>query len=205
MSFAEIQFPADISYGSLGGPEYSTDILITHSGHEQRNSNWSQARARYNVAYGVKTKEQLEALIAFFRTRKGQAEGFRFKDWTDFEGIGEAIGTGDGTRTQFQLTKRYISGSESNNRVITKPVATTVRIYLDGALQSSGFTVDEATGIVTFSSAPGSGVVILADFEFDVPVRFATDRLSRRLDDYGVYSAQDIALVEVRNDVGYYG
>jgi hypothetical protein len=55
MGFVETQFPADISYGSSGGPEYATDIVASQSGHEQRNVNWQQARARFNVAHGVKT------------------------------------------------------------------------------------------------------------------------------------------------------
>ena len=108
MSFAETRFPADISYGSAGGPEFSTDIIVTHSGHEQRNSNWIMARARYNVAYGVKTKEQLAELITFFRARKGQAEGFRYKDWTDFEAIGQVLGTGNGSNKDFPLIKRLM-------------------------------------------------------------------------------------------------
>lgn len=198
MSFSEYAFPADISYGSAGGPEYSTDIVVSHSGHEQRNSNWSQARLRYNVAYGVKTKAQLSTLITFFRARKGQAEGFRFKDWTDFEAVGETLGIGDGTQTEFQLVKRYISGADSHIRTITKPVQGSVAISLDSILQTDGFTLDTATGIITFDSPPASGVSVQADFEFDVPVRFATDRLSSSLDDYGVYSVRDLPLIEVR-------
>lgn len=45
MAFIETRFPVDIAFGSTGGTEYSTDIVITQSGYEQRNSNWAQARA----------------------------------------------------------------------------------------------------------------------------------------------------------------
>lgn len=198
MAFAETRFPENISYGSSGGPEYSTDVVATVSGHEQRNSNWSQARARYNVAHGVKTQDQLDALIAFFRARKGRACGFRFKDWTDYRAENQLLGIGDGVATQFQLVKRYESGEESETRIIHKPVAGTVRIYLDSVLQESGVTVDITTGMVEFGTAPASEVEVSADFEFDVPVRFDSDRLSARLEDYGVYSWTDIALVELR-------
>lgn len=79
MAFIEVRFPTDIAYGSAGGPEYSTDIVITQGGYEQRNSNRSQARARYNVAHGIKSQEQLSTLIAFFRARKAvqMASGIR--------------------------------------------------------------------------------------------------------------------------------
>lgn len=194
MSFAETRFPVDISYGSAGGPEYSTDIVTTQSGYEQRNSNWADARCRYNVAYGVKSADQLAELIAFFRARKGQAEGFRFKDWSDYQAVGETIGTGNGSATQFQLVKHY--GAQA--REIAKPVAGTISIYKNSVLQASGVSVNAATGVVTFTSAPANGVVIQADFEFDVPVRFATDRLSTVLDTYGSFSAREVALIEVR-------
>lgn len=198
MSFLETRFPEGIAYGSSGGPGYSTDVVMTVSGHEQRNSNWAHARARYNVAHGVKTQAQLEQLIAFFRSCKGRAHGFRFKDWSDYRAVNEALGIGNGSKTQFQLVKHYESGDAGETRVVTKPVAGTVQVYVNSALQAEGVAVNLATGIVTFSDAPASGALVTADFEFDVPVRFDTDSLSARLDDYGAYSWNDIPLVELR-------
>ncbi len=198
MGFVETQFPTDISYGSSGGPEYTTDIVTSQNGYEQRNISWEQARARFNVAHGVKTKTQLETLIAFFRARKGRAYGFRFKDWTDYQATAQVLGTGNGANTQFQLVKHYTSGAATETRIITKPVAGTVQLYKDGVLQTSGVTIDTATGVVTFLVPPATGVVVSASFEFDVPVRFDTDKLSARLESYGIHSWQDIALVEVR-------
>lgn len=197
MAFHEIRFPDDISYGSNGGPEFSTDIIITQGGFEQRNSNWANARAKYNVAHGVKTETQLAELIAFFRARKGRAHGFRFKDWTDYKVTGQVIGTGNGTQTQFQLIKNYTS-SNTETRTILKPVSGTVKIYVNAVLQTSGVTMNTATGMITFSAAPAAATTISADAEFDVPVRFDTDRLSASLDQYGSHSWLDIPLVEVR-------
>ncbi len=196
--FAEVQFPPDISYGSSGGPEYTTDIVISTSGHEQRNVNWAQARLRYNVAKGIKTRDQLAALITFFRARKGRAFGFRFKDWNDYAATNEVIGIGDGTQLQFQLVKRYISGGAQETRTISKPVAGSVAVYRNGVLQSSGISINYVTGVVTFSTAPSSGAVVTASFEFDVPVRFDTDRLAATMDSFATHSWEDIPLVEVR-------
>lgn len=198
MGFAEVQFPPDISYGSSGGPEYTTDIITSLSGHEQRNVTWAQARARYNVAKGVKSADQLETLIAFFRARKGRAYGFRFKDWTDYRMHGQLLGVGDGIRTQFQLLKRYESGDGVELRSIRKPVAGTVRIYLNAILQEIDVTVDVTSGVVSFAHAPSAGMEVRADCEFDVPVRFDTDRLAATLDSYGTHSWVDIPLIEVR-------
>jgi uncharacterized protein (TIGR02217 family) len=197
MSFIEVQFPSDISYGSSGGPQYATDVVASVSGHEQRNSSWSQARARYNIAHGVKTKAQLDALIAFFRARKGRAIGFRFKDWTDYQAT-ETIGTGDGVRTVFQLIKTYTSGAVTESRTIRKPVTGTVQVYVNAVLQASGVSIAYSTGEIIFAAPPAPGQLVSASFEFDVPVRFDTDTLSASLDAYGVHSWLDIPLMEVR-------
>lgn len=198
MSFVETRFPADISFGSSGGPVFSTSVITTQGGFEQRNINWAEARAKYNVAHGVKNQTQLDALIAFFRSRQGKAHGFRFKDWTDYKAAAVGIGTGNGSQTAFQLVKTYTSGGVTYTRTVKKPVTGTVLIYLNGVLQGSGWSVNTATGVITFTGAPGSGVAVTADFEFDVPVRFDTDHLSASLDNYGAHSWNDVPLVEVR-------
>ena len=130
----------------------------------------------WDVASGLKKQAQIDELIAFFRARRGKAYGFRFKDWTDYKASGQLLGTGDDVLTQFQLVKHYPSGSVIEVRTITKPVAGTVKVYLDGVEQLSGWSVDTTTGLVTFSTAPALGVEVTADFEFDVPVRFDTDQ-----------------------------
>ncbi len=94
--------------------------------------------------------------------------------------------------------KRYASGAQSWTRTIAKPVAENVRIALVGVDQLSGWSVDTATGIVTFSAAPGAGVAITAGFQFDVPVRFDTDVLDVTLDLERLGSITTIPLLELR-------
>lgn len=198
MAFHDIRFPVDIAYGSTGGPEFSTEVIETHGGYEQRNSNWADARGRYNVAHGVKTTDQLDALIAFFRARKGRAHSFRFKDWADWRVSAQVLGLGDGSKTSFQLLKTYSSGGAVITRSITKPVAGSVMIYVDEVAQAGSVSMDAATGVVTFDAAPTEGAVITADFEFDVTARFDTDRLEASFDSYGSHSWRDVPIIEVR-------
>lgn len=192
MSFVEVQFPSDISYGATGGPMFLTDVVATVSGHEQRNSKWSQARARYNVASGVKTETQWQALIAFFRARRGKAVGFRFKDWGDFKAVNQPLLSLGGT--QYQLVKQYVSGAVVSERIISKPVAGTVKLYRNSLLQASGWSIDTTTGIIT-TSLTGT---LTMDFDFDVPVRFDTDELALSLDSFNAGSWNNIPLIEVR-------
>lgn len=196
--FHEVQFPPDISYGASGGPGYSTTVVTTVSGHERRNANWAAARGKWNVAHGLKKREQVAALIAFFRARKGRAYGFRFKDWTDYQAFAQVLGVGDGANKTFQLVKHYASGGEIDTRLIAKPLTGTVKIYRDGVEAVTGWTVNTATGLVTFTTAPISGVQVTADFEFDVPVRFDSDQMDITIETYQLGSWGQIPVLEIR-------
>ncbi|MDO9458890.1 MAG: DUF2460 domain-containing protein [Alphaproteobacteria bacterium] len=208
MAFHEIRFPTGISLGASGGPERRTEIVTLASGYEERNSPWADSRRRYNAGYGVRSLGDIHQVIAFFEARSGRLHGFRFKDFSDFQSPppgsvissnDQIIGTGDGMALDFQLYKNYISGSQSYARVITKPVDGSVRVALDGVEQSAGlFTVDSASGIVTFSVAPGAGVSVSAGFTFDVPVRFDADFLEINQAAFNAGQIPNIPLVEVR-------
>jgi uncharacterized protein (TIGR02217 family) len=169
-----------------------TDVVSTLSGHEQRNSRWSQARARYNVASGIKTEAQWQVLIAFFRARRGKAVGFRFKDWSDYKGANQPLKSL--SSTTYQMVKQYVSAAVVAERVITKPVPGTVKLYKNSILQATGWSVDTATGIIT-TSLTGT---LTVDYEFDVPVRFDTDEMAVSMDSFNAGSWNSIPLIEVR-------
>ena len=207
MAFHEVRFPDDISRGARGGPERRTQVVELASGDEERNASWANSRRRYDVAYGIRRADDLAAVVAFFEARNGRLHGFRFKDWADFKSClpsqtsgptDQPIGTGNGSATLFQLTKRYASGAQSWTRAITKPVAGTVTVALNGTPQPSSWSVSTATGLITFTTAPALGVAITAGFEFDVPVRFDTDALDVTLDLERLGSITSIPLVEIR-------
>ena len=207
MAFHEVRFPDNISGGARGGPERRTQIVELASGDEERNASWANSRRRYDVAYGIRRADDLAAVVAFFEARNGRLHGFRFKDWADHKSClpsatpaptDQAIGTGNGTITAFQLVKRYTSGAQSRSRAIAKPVTGTVRIALSGVEQPSGWSIDSTTGVVSFGAAPGSGVAITAGFEFDVPVRFDSDVLDVTLDLEQLGSITSIPLLELR-------
>ena len=205
--FHEIQFPTAIAFHSSGGPERKTEIVTLGSGFEERNAVWVNSRRRYDVGYGVKTLDDLHAVIAFFEARLGRLTGFRFKDFADCKScapndsvtlLDQAIGTGDGTTTQFQLIKTYTSGPSNWVRTIDKPVAGTARVAVAGVEQTSGISIDDTTGLITFDSAPASAAAITAGFEFDTPVRFDTDSLSINLSNFAAGEIPSIPLVEIR-------
>ncbi len=194
--FHEMQFPNDIAYGATGGPEFFTDIITSSSGFEQRNVNWLKPRNRYNLAPAIKTKDQLEHLLKFFYLSMGKAIGFRFKDWSDYQIAKQQIAIGDGKIKEFQLIKSYTYLDYQITRKIFKPVLNTVKIYCNEKLVNP--KIDYQTGLIVFLEAPIKGSIINVEAEFDVPVRFDIDYLATSIENYGVYSHHDIALIEIK-------
>lgn len=194
----DVRFPDDIAYGSTGGPKFSTTILGLASGYEQRNINWEEVRAEFNVGHGIKSRAQMDAVIAFFYAQEGRAHGFRFKDWADFTIATQQIGVGNGVQTAFQVVKTYTVGATTFRRPLRKLVAGTVAgITVNGSPSTNSVNVN--TGVITFTSAPAIGhVVAVGAAEFDVPVRFDTDHLNITHDFWETMSWPDIPLVEVR-------
>ena len=206
MGFDDVRFPTQISRGSTGGPERRTEIVVTGSGAEERNSRWADSRRRYNAGFGVKSLDDIQLVVAFFEERRGRLHGFRWKDHLDFTSAApgavvtprdQVLGTGDGVTMRFQLVKRYGSGLRDYQRSITKPVAGSVRLAVAGQ-EVAGFALDALTGAVTLSSAPPVGATVTAGFCFDVPVRFDTDELRINLAQFAGGDIPDIPIVEIR-------
>lgn len=192
--FEEVRLEANlILYGAIGGPQFSTDVVVVRSGREKRNTNWSESRGRWELGERQIDSAELHSLVGFFRARQGRSQGFRWKDWADYKatrdplthnGVTTQGHLGDGTGgegTVYQLNKIYTSGATTTKRKITKPTGT-ISVYKNAVLQSSGYTLDTTTGLVTFSVAPTGSDTLLWSGEFDVQCRFDTDEFRSRFD-----------------------
>lgn len=225
MSFHEVLFPTDISFGTKGGPTYSTKVVTLVSGQVQKVPRWSSPQFRYDVAERVKSLAAWSTLKTFYIARLGPANGFLFKDWAHFSSASDHraaptnadqnIGTGDGTATAFQLRKAYTSGLATVYKNIYKPVVSTILIAVNGVAKSSpaDFTVDTTTGIVTFSVAPPAAQAVTAGYYFYMPVMFAEELDQTFLfnhEEYDIGSIDSVQLVEVIDPLSadeefYYG
>ncbi len=209
MSFHEIRFPANLSFGSVGGPERRTDIVTLANGFEERNSPWAHGRRRYDAGLGLRSMDDVETLLAFFEARRGQLFGFRWKDWADYRSCppsralspeDQLIGIGDGVNRLFPLRKRYVSGPAEYLRPVRKPVAGTVQVAVAEDVKAEGldFTLDATLGVITFADPPDLGTRVTAGFEFDVPVRFDTDRIAVSVASFHAGDVPSVPVVEVR-------
>jgi uncharacterized protein (TIGR02217 family) len=209
-AFHEIRFPVEIGITSRGGPERRTDIVSLGSGREERNARWIHARRRYDAGAGVKSMAALSQVVAFFEERRGRLHGFRFKDRLDFRSslsgappqmTDQVIGTGTGSQASFSLVKTYGGSFSPYQRTICKPVAGSVMVAVGGQAKTAGthYTVDTTTGVVTFvgGQIPANGVPVTAGYEFDVPVRFDTDRLEIDMASFSAGEILTIPLIEI--------
>ncbi|MEK6733600.1 MAG: DUF2460 domain-containing protein, partial [Pseudomonadota bacterium] len=122
--------------------------------------------------------------------------GFRFKDWSDYIIEKEEIAIADGETRSFKIIKNYNNQKAKITRRISKPVKDTVKVYIDNILEAP--LIVYSTGIIFFKDAPKKGSKISVEAEFDVPVRFDIDRLVTSIENYGVYSHQEIPLLEIK-------
>lgn len=191
-AFDDVSFPLALGREAAVMPGFSTQVVTSAGGRETRNVGWSAARTRYDVGPGVRSEADMATLLAFFRARMGPARGFRLRDPFDFAAEDVALGTGDGMRRAFPLVKPY---GETARR-ITRPVAGSVRVAVDGAA-TQAFAMAEG-GVVMLDTAPAAGATVRASFTFDVPVRFAEDQLTVERATFLAGAAPSVPLIEVR-------
>lgn len=209
MSFHEVRFPESLSFGALGGPQRRTDVVTLANGFEERNTPWAHSRRVYDAGLGLRSIDDLQSVIGFFEARMGQMHGFRWKDWGDYKSSkssaeiafdDQSIAIGDGVTAAFQIVKNYTSGQQTYKRPIKKTVEGSVRAGLeqDELRDGAEYEVDDTTGIITFPHPPELGVEIFAGFEFDVPVRFDTDRILASVASFQAGQVPDVPVIEVR-------
>jgi len=176
------RFPGHPNWGFVSEPDYG--VTKAQAGRRQiRNRSYSRPLHKYTFTIGPKWDKQIAEVHEFFHALGGEEGLFRFKDWADYKScrVHLAVTAVDQPllmidATHFQLVKTYTAGDRVQTRDIVKPVAGTVRIANDAAVEQLNtptpkWSVDTTTGIVT-KLGPFVGTPTSAGFEFDVPVAF---------------------------------
>jgi uncharacterized protein (TIGR02217 family) len=205
-AFDDVLYPLALGRDATIIPEFSTSVAITASGFERRNSLWSDARLRFDVGPGILSEAEIGVLIAFFRARRGAARGFRLRDPLDFSSNGmvgtptpedQLLGIGDGVASDFALVKHYGEDEPRQQRRITRPRADSLLVSVGGVAVASGWTLLDG-GVISFATPPAGGAEVRAGFEFDVPVRFADDRLEIAGAAFAAGEAPSVPVIEIR-------
>lgn len=209
-----------VNFGTRGAPNFSVSLIENDAGQEEAVARWEAPKREYEAAFGKRKQVNIYSLLEFYITKQG-VHSFPFKDWSDYATTSNGtvhlpdangntptvdaedfvIGTGDGLTKTFQLVKKYTSGSVVRSRNLKLPVQGTVRVAVDGVAQteSTHYSVNYETGVITFVTAPGSSLDVTAGCEFNVEVRFDPDtNLDITIDGFATSSTQ-VFLTEVRD------
>lgn len=212
----EIEFPRDIAYQAQGGPSFFTQVNQGFSGFEQTNQNWALPLGKWKIALDHKAFSYFCQVRAMWFKAKGRAQIFRFYDVLDCQAEGEPcalVQDSPYTGCVYQLQQSY-GGALDIPKPIFKPITSavkrfdgsycsdTVAVYIVGALQASGWTLDETTGLITFGATPAGAVTWSGQYHF--PVRFDMDDCQAVIEPSdaaggnALVSWPDVALIERR-------
>jgi uncharacterized protein (TIGR02217 family) len=173
MAFIDQRLPTKVELNAVRHDDEDIEIVTTDGGWETRNARQASSLRSWDISFpaGFYDDATIAAVIAMYKAARGKLHSFRFKDPVENAVADAQFGIGDGATTTFPLIIPYTAGSETFERAITRPISPII-IKKDGVVAGSGYSVNYATGVVTFSPAPSVGVVLSWSGAYDVPVRF---------------------------------
>lgn len=177
--FVEERLDLGITYGTTATITTNTAIVETFSGAETRSINWVYPLLKFNIGQKGCLNQQLEYFLAFHAARKGAYEGFRFKDWADYQ-FNTLITLN--ANKQGQLFKQYSVAGSSVKRPLLKIVNGSVSVFVNDVAVTQGWSLNYNTGVITFVTLPTGTIRVVG--EFDVPVRFDSDKINLRFKAY---------------------
>jgi uncharacterized protein (TIGR02217 family) len=163
-------------FGTRRRQMHATTVKTSTSGREYRAANWVYPKWRYVLQYEFLrsgSEAEFQALIDFFDRRRGRLDSFLFDDEDDNTCSLQTIAIANGATTVFRLVRSLVPGGFL---VAVSRLNGTPSIYVNGALQSSGYTAT-ADGVLTFTSPPANGAVIAWSGAYHWRVRFDKDEL----------------------------
>lgn len=167
---------------------FSTRVQRSVSGREVRISDYPYPIWEWALKFDYLAPDDWATLVAFVAAMQGSYESFLYVDEEDNAVTGQAIGTGDGSTTAFQLVRSL--------GIFTEPILApdvVSAVYLNGVSQpSSGWSVNSNTGMLTFTTAPASGTAITADFSYYFRCRFVDDGLGTERIMHQIWQAKQL-------------
>ncbi len=196
MSFHDISLPKFMEVFAVCRPEFKVSIAQTINGRELRSLDQEYAKQYYALQSCRLSQIEFAEFNNFFHSRRGSAYSFRFRDLADYKVAKQLIDIGDGTKTTFQLFKIYDDALMPYIRTINKPAKNKVKIFV-GEEQVAA-QIDYNTGIITLVRPLLEYTNLIAEFEFDVEVRFIDDSFSYNHCADGSIELSNVNLIEIR-------
>ena len=179
-------FPAlpGLTWSVTKTPTFQTRIQRAVSGRELRALDYPYPLWQFALVYDFLRDDpaagydELRTLLGFFMLCQGAFGTFLFQDPSDWKVRGQEIGTGNASTRGFQLQRAM--GAALSGGGFLEPITApnfVSAIYLNGITQEpTSYSVDPTTGLVTFGTPPGSGLIITVDFTYYFRCRFTEDK-----------------------------
>jgi uncharacterized protein (TIGR02217 family) len=202
-------FPAlpGLAWSVTKTPTFQTRVQRAVSGRELRALDYPYPLWQFALVYDFLRDnpsagyDELRTLLGFFMLCQGAFGTFLFQDPSDFQVTGQQIGIGDASTVVFQL-QRAMGATLSGGGFLEPIVAPNVvsAIYFDGITQApAAYSVDSTTGLVTFGSPPGSGLIITADFTYYFRCRFVEDKYDFENFMFRLWQLKKLTFISVRS------
>lgn len=187
-----------ITASVMRSPEWQTLARQTASGREFRVGLRTSPRYVFTVNYDFLRQQgsytELATLVGFFNGQGGSQTAFLYTDPIDNAVTDQLFATGDGVTTSFQLL-RPLGGF--NEAVYALNGAPTIKRSGVAASTPTDYTVG-STGIVTFTSAPASGVPLTWSGAYYWRVRFVQDMQEFEQFMQGLWQAKTVKFISVK-------
>jgi uncharacterized protein (TIGR02217 family) len=191
-----------IKWGSVKSPMWSTKVVRSTSGREQRAAFYSSPLYKISLSYEVLRSgdlDELQTMVGFFNARKGAFENFLWQDPEDNAVTLQGFGIAVSGQTQYQLVRSFGGVAEPVlGPVLSGPGA--VNVYVNGALRTLGthYTLS-AGGLVTFLQALNPGDALAWSGSFYYRVRFANDSVDFERFLHQLWALKKVELITVRD------
>jgi uncharacterized protein (TIGR02217 family) len=202
-------FPAlpGLSWSVTKTPTFQTRIQRAVSGRELRALDYPYPLWQFALVYDFLRDnptagyDELRTLLGFFMVCQGAFGTFLFQDPSDYQVAGQQIGIGDASTPSFQL-QRTMGTTLPSGGFLEPIIAPNIvhAVYFNGITQDpSIYSVDPATGIVTFESAPSSELIITADFTYYFRCRFIDDKYDFENFMYRLWQVKKLTFISVQS------
>lgn len=171
--------PACVAYGIECMPWWRTEIVTMQDGREDPNITWAQSRHEYDLEFVTSSNSDYLAAKSHFNMARGKGKKWPFKDPADFN-VPQSLGVIVETEEGYRVAKRYGTGSDAYDRLITRPVSP---VLYEGSSVAVGMTIDPDTGILEGVDSDGIDPL---DFSWEcdlfwVPVRYDVDKFPTKI------------------------
>ena len=195
-----------LAWSVTKSPTFQTRIQRAASGRELRALDYPYPLWQFTLVFDLLRDnpaagyDELQTLMGFFMLCQGAFGTFLFRDPSDDQVAGQQIGVGNASTTVFRLQRSMgttLPGGGFQEPIVAPNIVSAVQ--LNGITQSpASYSVDPNTGLVTFVTAPGSELIISADFSYYFRCRFVDDSYTFENFMFRLWQLKKLTFISVR-------